>query len=382
MQFDKVKDRRKSNSLKWNVKENELPLWVADMDFETAPAIKSAIEKRAAEGIFGYNVIPQELYDSYCAWWKRRYDFEIKEESLIFSTGVVPSISSCVRKLTSEAEKVLVQTPCYNIFFNSIINNGRFVKESPLSFDGKKYSIDFKRLEEDLSDPQVSLMILCNPQNPTGNIWSKKDLCRIGELCKRYGVSVLSDEIHCDIARPGKKYVPFASASKICADISVSCFSPTKCFNLAGINSSVVMVENKFLRHKVYRALNTDEIAEANSFAVSATLAAFNESEDYLNSLNKYLFENRKYAADFISFLSKDFTVVDADATYLLWVRIPYDADKFTDELRKQSGLWINSGSEYGECGKNFIRINLACPRSILEDAMQRLGKFTLSYKN
>lgn len=376
--FDKVTDRRNLNSLKWNVKENELPLWVADMDFETAPAIKLAVEKRAASGIFGYTIIPRELYKSYISWWKRRYDFDIKEESLIFSTGVVPSISSCVRKLTSSAEKVLVLTPCYNIFFNSIINNGRFVKECPLGFDGKKYFIDFKRLEADLSDEQVSLMILCNPQNPTGNIWQKEELSRIGELCKKYGVIVLSDEIHCDIVRPGKKYVPFASASKTCASISVTCLSPTKCFNLAGINSSVVMIENKFLRHKVWRALNTDEIAEANVFAVPATVAAFNESEDYLNSLNRYLFENRDYASSFISSLSEQITVIDSDATYLLWVKVPCDGDTFVRELRKQTGLWINAGSEYGKACKNFVRINLACPRSILEDAMQRLKKFIL----
>ena len=212
--------------------------------------------------VFGYSIIPSEWADSYVSWWKKRHNFTIDRDSLIFCTGVVPAISSLVRKLTTPAEKVLIQTPCYNIFFNSIINNGRFVLESPLDFDGENYKINFDRLEKDLSDPQVSLMILCNPQNPTGNIWKKEELARIGDLCKKYGVSVISDEIHCDITEPGFNYTPFASVSETCAQISVSCIAPTKCFNIAGINSAAVVVPNPYLRHKVWRALNTDEIAE------------------------------------------------------------------------------------------------------------------------
>lgn len=398
--FDKITDRRGTNSLKWDVGENELPLWVADMDFPTAPAILKALEKRVAHGIFGYSVVPEEWAKSYIFWWKTRHNFEIKPDWLIFTTGVVPAISTCVRKLTTPAEKVLIPTPCYNIFFNSIVNNGRFPVESPLAFDEKtgRYSIDFVRLEKDLSDPQVSLMILCNPQNPTGNIWSKDDLAKVGELCKKHGVTVFSDEIHCDIAEPGKGYVPFASASKTCAEISVTGIAPTKCFNIAGINSAAVVVPNPILRHKVWRALNTDEVAEPNAFAVDATIAAFTKGGEWLDSLNKYLTENRKFAADFIEKLNKDcrvrpdndrqgkfdngdahFTVVSGEATYLLWVKVPEkfgSGDEFASELRKKTGLYIAGGSEYGKAGESFVRINLACPRSVLEDAMKRFEKF------
>ena len=261
------------------------------------------------------------------------------------------------------------------------MNNGRIPVESPLGFDGKKYFIDFERLEKDLSDPQVSLMILCNPQNPTGNIWPKEELSRIGELCKKHGVLVFSDEIHCDIAKPGKGYVPFASASETCAEISVSGIAPTKCFNIAGINSAAVVVPNPVLRHKVWRALNTDEVAEPNAFAVDATVAAFTKGEGWLDALNKYLFENRAFASDFIRNLDAGFKVVEGEATYLLWVDVGGNGDEFAENLRKETGLYIAGGSEYGKAGISFVRINLACPRKVLEDAMNRLKIFVENRK-
>ena len=379
--FDRVIDRRNTNSYKWDSEKDVLPLWVADMDFETAPCVKEAIVKKAQFGIFGYSIYGEEWEQSYISWWKRRHNFEIKGEWLIFTTGIIPAISTCVRKLTTAAEKVLVQTPCYNIFFNSIVNNGRVPLESPLAFDGTNYSIDFNRLEKDLSDPQCSLMILCNPQNPTGTIWKKDELARIGELCKKHGVKVISDEIHCDVTVPGKSYIPFAAASDVCASISVSCISPTKCFNIAGINTAAVVVPDEFLRHKVWRGLNTDEVAEPNVFAIDATVAAFNGGEDWLNQLNEYIYENRKFAADYIAQNCKGLSVINAEATYLLWVKLPdgIDGNVFAQRLKEKTGLFIIGGNEYGKTGENFVRINLACPRSILEDAMERLKKFKLT---
>lgn len=379
--FDRVIDRRNTNSYKWDSEKDVLPLWVADMDFETAPCVKEAIVKKAQFGIFGYSIYGEEWEQSYISWWKRRHNFEIKREWLIFTTGIIPAISTCVRKLTTAAEKVLVQTPCYNIFFNSIVNNGRVPLESPLAFDGTNYSIDFNRLEKDLSDPQCSLMIICNPQNPTGTIWKKDELARIGELCKKHGVKVISDEIHCDVTVPGKSYIPFAAASDVCASISVSCISPTKCFNIAGINTAAVVVPDEFLRHKVWRGLNTDEVAEPNVFAIDATVAAFNGGEDWLNQLNEYIFENRKFAADYIAQNCKGLSVINAEATYLLWVKLPdgIDGNVFAQRLKEKTGLFIIGGNEYGKTGENFVRINLACPRSILEDAMERLKKFKLT---
>ena len=244
--FDKVTDRRGTNSLKWDVKENELPMWVADMDFETAPEIKDAIISRAAHGVFGYGVIPDEWYGAYTGWWKRRHGFDMKKEGLIFCTGVIPAISSAVRKLTTPGEKGLIQTPVYNIFFNSILNNGCTVLENPLIYKDGGYEMDLADLDKKLSDPQVSLMILCNPQNPVGKIWDAQTLAKVGELAKKHGVTVISDEIHCDITSPGKKYVPFASVNQVNRDISITCIAPTKAFNIAGIQTAAVYAENPF----------------------------------------------------------------------------------------------------------------------------------------
>ena len=240
--FDQVVDRRNTTSMKWNVGENELPMWVADMDFRTAPKILEAMEKRLSHGVFGYTEIPEEWYQAYMCWWKVRHACVLEKDWLIFCTGVVPAISSIVRKLTTPNENVLIQTPVYNIFFNSIRNNGCRVLENPLRYENGNYGIDWEDLENKLRDPQTSLMILCNPHNPIGKIWDRDTLGRIGTLAKRYGVTVLSDEIHCDITRPGTAYIPFLSVSEDCRSVGIAAVAPTKAFNLAGIQTAAVAV--------------------------------------------------------------------------------------------------------------------------------------------
>ncbi len=374
--FDKVIDRRNTGSLKWDVAENELPMWVADMDFQTAPQIIEALSKRVAHGVFGYSIIPDEWSKSYMSWWKRRHGLDIEKDSLIFCTGVVPAISSTVRKLTTPGENVLIMTPVYNIFFNSIFNNGVKVLESPLGYENGRYFVDYERLEKDLSDPQTTLMIFCNPHNPCGIIWTKEEIAKIGALCKKYNVTVISDEIHCDITAPGKAYVPFASVSKECADISITCIAPTKCFNIAGLQTAAVMIPNKFLRHKVWRALNTDEVAEPNAFAIMAAVAAFTEGESWLEELCSYLWENRKCVCDFVEKELPQIHVVDGDATYLMWLdcsSLTDDSLAFTQMIRRKTGLYISDGAEYGGNGRYFVRLNTACPRTVLEDGLKRL---------
>ncbi|MCD8106197.1 MAG: pyridoxal phosphate-dependent aminotransferase [Lachnospiraceae bacterium] len=379
--FDTIIDRRNTGSLKWQVGEHELPMWVADMDFETAPQIRAAIEKRAAHGIFGYTDIPDEWRRAYSGWWKSRHDFQIPEDSLIFCTGIVPAISSMVRKLTTPAEKVLLQTPVYNVFFNSIINNGRQVQESPLQYDGKAYSIDFADLEKKLADPQTTLMILCNPQNPTGNIWDRQTLAEIGELCKKHHVTVISDEIHCDLTSPGKGYVPFASVSEACQENSVTCIAPTKTFNLAGLQTAAVFVPNTVLRHKVWRGFNTDEVAEPNAFAVDAAIAAFTEGGAWLDALRDYIQKNKEtvkaYAAEHIPGLG----VVESEATYLMWLDCGAmnlsgcERGDLAGFIREKTGLYLSSGSQYGGNGAAFLRMNVACPNALVLEGMERLRK-------
>ena len=376
--FDTVINRRGTDSVKWDVKENELPMWVADMDFRLAPEIGNAIKKRFEHGVFGYSVIPDEWYEAYINWWKTRHGFKMKKEGLVFCTGVVPAISSIVRKLTTPNENVVIQTPVYNVFFNSIVNNGCRVLESPLIYENGVYSMDLDDLEKKLSDPQTTLMILCNPQNPAGKIWGKEDLGKVGELAKRHGVTIVSDEIHCDITEPGKDYVPFASVSDICREISVTCIAPTKAFNMAGMKSAAVYAEDPFIRHKVWRALNTDEIAEPNSFACTAAVSAFNEGAPWLDAMRKYVSENRKRVYEFVEKEIPEISVVKSDATYLLWLDISktgLESTEAASKIREKTGLFLTAGSVYGDAGKHFLRMNIACPKTTLEDGLQRLKR-------
>ena len=382
--FDKPVNRRDTHSMKWDVKEHELPMWVADMDFQTAPEIQAAIQERAAHGVFGYSVVPEEWYQAYMGWWERRHGFSMEKEWLVFCTGVVPAISSMVRKLTTPGENVLVQTPVYNIFFNSIVNNGRNIVESPLRYDESAYQMDFEDLERKLSNPQTTLMILCNPHNPVGKIWSREELGQVGELCRKYHVTVISDEIHCDLTSPGKEYIPFASVSENCRNHSITCIAPTKAFNLAGLQTAAVVVPNPNLRHKVWRGLNTDEVAEPNSFAVEAAVAAFTKGDAWLDALRAYIQENKNHVENFLKKEVPQIRPVPSEATYLLWLdcrKMQGCATEFTQYLREHTGLYLSEGRQYGESGKFFIRMNIACPRSWLEDGIKRLVDGILSYE-
>ncbi len=374
--FDSVINRRGTGSLKWDVKENELPMWVADMDFRTAPEITEAIEKRVLHGVYGYSVMPEEWYDAYTSWWKDRHGLEMERDGLIFCTGVVPAISSAVRKLTTPAEKVLIQTPVYNIFFNSILNNGRQVEECPLRYENGVYDIDFEELEEKLSDPQVTLMILCNPHNPVGKIWDRNVLAKIGALCAKYSVTVLSDEIHCDITDPDCAYVPFASVNEECAGISVTAVAPTKAFNLAGLQTAAVYIKDKKLRHKMWRGLNTDEVAEPNAFAVTAAVAAFTKGGEWLDELRAYLFENKRIVKEFLEKELPQVRLTPSQATYLLWLDCGAVTDKskaLAEFIRSETGLFLSHGEQYGGNGNQFLRLNIACPKQVLKDGLERL---------
>ena len=381
--FDKIINRRNTNSLKWDVGDNELPMWVADMDFPVAEPIMAAIQKKLQVGALGYSIIPAAWNEAYMSWWRTRHNFLIQPEWLVFTTGVLPAISSAVRKLTTPAEKVLIQTPVYNNFFNSIINNGRQVVECPLQYDGRNYSMDFEQLKEGLYDPQVSRMILCNPQNPSGHLWSSYELFKVGELCAKHNVTVIADEIHCDLTDPGKDYVPFASVSDVCRDISITCMAPTKTFNIAGVNSAAVMVPNEFLRHKMWRQLNTDEVAEPNIIAMEATIAAFNQGEEWLDQLREYIYENKRICQEFLQEKIPEIYLVPSEATYLLWL----DCSKFCDNsvelmeyIRRDSGLYLSEGAEFGQAGIQFLRMNIACPKAVLLDGLARLEKSINSY--
>ena len=376
--FDNLPERRGTDCLKWDVDKNALPMWVADMDFAAAPPIREAIERRAKQGVFGYSIIPERWSEAYVEWWKTRHGFTMEKENLIFCTGTIPAISSLVRKLTTPAEKVVVMTPVYNIFFNSILNNGRVVSEVSLPYEEGRFSLDLAALEKAMEDPQATLLILCNPQNPTGQIWDRATLARIGEMAEKHHVTVISDEIHCDITDPGKEYVPFASVSETCRRISITCLAPSKAFNLAGLQSAAVYVSDEGLRNRVNRSLNTDEVAEPNAFAVDAAVAAFTEGGSWLDELRKYLYENKLCVKSFLEKELRSIHLAEGEATYLLWLDVSAvagEGKRFAVHLRKEEGLFVSSGDIYGGVGKQFIRLNIATSRANVEEGLRRLKK-------
>ena len=374
--FSKLTNRFNTNSVKWDVKENELPMWVADMDFETAPEIIEAISDKVKLGIFGYTMMPEEYYSSISNWWEKRHNFKIDNEWILFCTGVVPAISSIVRKITSVGDNVVVQAPVYNIFYNSIVNNDRKILSSDLCYDGNNYYIDFDDLERKLSEDKTTLMILCNPHNPIGKVWDRETLERIGNLALKYNVIVLSDEIHCDLTYGNKKYIPFASVSKDIAENSITCIAPTKTFNIAGLQTASIVIPNEDIRKKVNRGINTDEVAEPNAFAMEATIAAFTKGEPWLNGLIEYLSENKRMVIEFINKKLPQLKVVKSDATYLLWIdcsKVTEDSAELCKYIRSNTGLYVSNGDVYGGNGKNFIRMNIAYPKIRLEDGLARL---------
>ena len=364
--FDVIKDRRTTYSMKWDVADGELAMALGDMDFEAPPAVKTAIIERAEHGIFGYTDVTGELFSAVSDFCTRRYSYTPSPEDMIFSTGVVASISSAVRKLTTPAENVVLLTPVYSIFFNCILNNGRVPLSCELEYKNGEYSIDFERLEGLLSLAQTSLMIFCNPHNPVGRIWTREELMRVGELCKKHGVTVVSDEIHAPLTDPSKPaYIPFAAASEVCRDISVTCISASKAFNLAGLHCSVVIASNPLLRHKMWREINTSECGETGCFGALASRVAFSECDEWLDTLREYIFENRRIAEEYIKDSVPLLKAVHSSATYFLWLdasNIGRSSREIAELVREKSGLKLSVGSDFGLGGEHFLRMNVACP--------------------
>lgn len=382
--FDKITNRLNTNSIKWSGDENELPMWVADMDFEAPEEVSNALIERAAHKIYGYCDIPSDWNESIVNWRLKRYNHKIDKDDLLYCTSVIASISSTVRKITSPGENIVIQTPVYNIFYNCILNNGRNVLESPLVYEDGVYSINFKDLEEKLSNKQTSMMILCNPHNPIGRAWSKEELAKIGELCHKYNVVLLADEIHCDLVDPKMVYTPFSSVNEVCKNISITCSSPTKTFNLAGLHTSYIYISNPYLKHKVWRAINTDEVAEANIFAVTGATAAFTYGGAWLDELREYIYQNK---LDFINMVEKELPVhiIRSNATYLLWVdcsKICSDTVELVDFIKAETGLRVTAGKVYGECGKTFIRVNIATQNVRVKEGAKRFIEGIKAYMN
>lgn len=376
--FDCVINRRHTDSTKWNVKDNELPMWIADMDFLPPKEITDEFHKKINEEVLGYTTVTEEWYSRYQNWWMHRYNHKIEKEWLLYCSGIVPGITSILRVLGKPEDRVILLTPVYNAFFYAIEKSGRKVIECPMDYEKNQYSINFERLEEVMKEESNKFLILCNPHNPSGNIWSKEELLKISELVDQYNMILISDEIHCDITEPGYSYIPYASISEKARNHSITCIAPTKAFNLAGTKSSAIYIPKEEYRKKIEAQFINDWIASPNSFGVLAT-CAFEKGEEWLNQMCAYVFENRKYAEEYIEKNIPILSTVKSHATYLLWIDISktnLDSETFYTKLRETTGLYITAGKNYGEAGNHHMRFNLACPRVTLEDGLNRLKEF------
>jgi cystathionine beta-lyase len=353
-------------------------MWVADMDFRTAPPVVSALEKRVKHGIFGYARVPAGYFDAVTQWFERRHGFHISAEAVLFTTGVVPALSAIIKALASPGDRVAVQTPVYNCFFSSIRNNGCETVSNSLIYSDGKYTVDFDGLEAVTSDPRTKLLLLCNPHNPVGRAWTEKELRTVGSICRRNGVTVVADEIHCDLVYDGYRHIPFASLGEEFSLNSVTCTAPSKTFNLAGIQVANIMATDENIRKKIDRALNINEVCEINVFAVEALIAAYSEGEEWLEALKLYLYDNYICFRDYFAEHFPQLAVTPLEATYLIWVdcsKLGLPSAEIADILREREGLLINAGTMYGEAGEGFIRFNIACPRSRLIDGLQRFRR-------
>ncbi len=376
--FDEIIPRRGTNSYKWDTPAvGVLPMWVADMDFRTAPCVIEALRRRVEHGVFGYVKVPQTYYDSVINWFDTRHGVRFERDSFIYTSGVVPAISAILKALTQPGDKVIVQPPVYNCFFSSIRNNGCDVLSNPLVRDGLSWKMDFDDLEAKASDPKAKVMILCNPHNPAGRVWTSDELRQAGDICLKHNVFVISDEIHCELTRPGLSYTPFASLGGDIRLNSATCISPSKAFNIAGLQIANIVAEDSGVWERIDRAININEVCDVNPFGVEATMAAYSrEGADWLDALRGYLYDNFLTVKQFFAAHIPGCPVTELEGTYLVWIDISatgLKADELTARLLDEQKLMVNSGTMYGPGGEDFIRLNIACPRSLLLDALSRL---------
>ena len=377
--FDTPVDRRGTDSYKWDTPESQgvIPMWVADMDFRTAPVVTEALHGAVDRGIFGYTVVPDRFYEAVTGWFSRRHGWDFCRQDMLYTTGVVPAVSAVIKAMTNPGDGVALLTPAYNCFFSSIRNNGCSVVECPLvvAEDGR-YEVDYDALHTVLNREDVKVFIMCNPHNPGGRVWNREELLRIGRMCLEAGVLVLSDEIHCELVYGAHRYIPFASIDEEVAQNTVTCISPSKSFNTAGLQIAMVVSPVKEYRERIDRAINDNEVCDVNPFGIAGLMAAYTQGEEYLDALVKYLCGNFDMIKLYFAESLPELAVMPLEGTYLAWIDIKplgMTSEEVAAYIHEKAKVRINPGTMYGQAGEGYIRINFACPRSVLQDALERI---------
>ncbi len=383
MNFDEKIVRRGSNCYKWDVaSEDVIPMWIADMDFKTAQPIIDALQERVAHGVFGYVKPPKEYFEAVCGWFGTRHGWHIEPKEIIYTSGVVPAISAIIKALTMPGDRVLLTTPVYNCFFSSIRNNGCQVATSSLKADENgRYSIDFEDFEEQCKDPKTRVFILCNPHNPTSRVWTRDELSRMAQICKDNDVFVISDEIHCEIMMPGFQYTPFGTLDDSITGNYAVCTSPSKAFNIAGLQIANIICRCPKTRRKIDRAININEVCDVNPFGVIALMTAYTDPrcKEWLDDLNDYIHGNYLAAKELIERLIPTATITPQEGTYLMWVNfhsLVENSHKMEDGLIANAKVWVNPGTLYGDDGEHCMRINLATQRDRVVAGVERVCEY------
>lgn len=379
--FSRPTDRRGTDSYKWDSapEADIIPLWVADMDFETFPGITEALQRRVAHGIFGYTRVPETYYEAVCRWFEKRHGWHINREDIIYTSGVVPAVSAVIKALTLPGDQVIVQGPVYNCFFSSIRNNGCEMVSNSLIYNKEelRYEIDFDDLECKLKHERARLMLLCNPHNPGGRVWTRDELTRVAELCRKYGVRVVSDEIHCELTLYDNEYVPFGSLPDELSRDSITCCSPSKAFNTAGLQIANIVCRDAEMRNRIDRAININEVCDVNPFGVIALQAAYSdEGYEWLTQLRKYISANYDLLLERFARELPKCKVMRMEGTYLAWIdcsELHISSDEIEEMLMHENKVWVNAGSMYGAEGAAFIRINMACTSELLNEGITRI---------
>lgn len=383
--FDTLVERRGTNSYKWDAlpSDDVLPLWVADMDFAVAPCIREALRRRVEHPVYGYVRVPDSYYNKVIDWFARRHGFLMKREWIIYTIGVVPGISACLQALTRPGDKVLVQTPVYNCFFSSILNSGCEILDSPLQLHDGRYEMDFADLEWKASDPSAKIMLLCNPHNPAGRAWSRDDLQKVAEICLRHDVLIVCDEIHNELTLPGTKYTSLGCLGDEVLQHAAILTSSSKSFNTAGLQIANIIVANDEKRQLIDKAINVNEVCDVNPFGVEALQAAYSpEGEQWLKELMEYIDGNYRFLREFFDQHLPQLPVIKMDSTYLPWVdcsALNKESGQIEKELLEQQHVWFNAGCMYTKQSSPFLRINIACPRGLLQQALERFRDYVRS---
>lgn len=382
MDFDTVVDRRHTHSLKYDMTkrlgkpEGVLPLWVADMDFKTSSYIQEAIIERVEHGIFGYSEVQEEYSDIVSEWMLRHHNWKVDSRWLVKTPGVVYALATAIRAFTKPGESVLIQQPVYYPFSNMIVENHRQVVNSSLKQDETgKYHMDFEDLEEKIVKEKVTLLILCNPHNPVGRVWTREELERLGDICYRHHVIVVSDEIHADFVWKGRHQV-FVNLKEEYREIAVTCTSPSKTFNIAGLQISNIFIPNAGLRRSFRKTLKATGQDEINVIGLTACMAAYQHGEEWYQAMLSYVKDNIRFVQEYLQNNIPDIKLVEPEGTYLLWLdcrALGLNKDELENLMVYKAGLWLDRGAMFGESGEGFERINVACPRTILEQALTQL---------